>query len=492
MPEHDVLVVDEAHKLAPTLQQVAGLELTEARVAGLARALGSILTDVPGGLERSASSLGLALDELAGQRLTTLPDALLSEIDGADQSVGEAADLLKALPTLKDHAQTERLRVANLAASLRDDLQAIRRTIVDDVCWVEPGVQQARLRRVPLDIGPLLATQCYARHSVIMTSATLSIGGRFGVFADTVGLTPRSASDPSGAGPERSSPTHRPTRPSDSTDGATDVRSPSTTEPDAGDTDAGESGGERLDTGQSDARASDAGDVADQTSALTEVVPSPFDYQHHGLLYCAVHLPEPSAANYRREALDEMEALIDAAGGRALALFTSWKALNESAEGLTTRLKGYRVLRQGEGSPQRLLDTFREDEQSVLFATSSFWQGVDVPGRALSLLIVDKIPFPRPDEPLVSARREQALARRMDSFRAVDIPDAATMLAQGVGRLLRHTEDRGVVAILDRRIATKRYGSVLVRSMPPFARTKLQSEAVAFLKEIVGETRPEE
>lgn len=467
VPEHEVLVVDEAHRLAPTLQQVAGLELTEGRISSLARAMGSILTDVPSSLESSATSLGAALDELVGQRLTSLPEDLANEIDGADASIAEAWGLLKALPQLPDAAQTERLRVSNLAAALRDDLQALRASLAGDVCWVEPAGQAPRLRRVPLDVGPLLTTHCYERHSVILTSATLSIGGRFGVFAHSVGLIPRRESSNDGSQGSVPRPAQAPHTSSEEGD-------------DAGD-------GRRAQQGGEDGPVSELVDDLDATSALTAVVPSPFDYPSNGLLYCAVHLPEPSAAGYREAAVDEMATLIKASGGRALALFTSWKALNDSADSLTDRLKGVTVLRQGEGSPQRLLDTFRDDETSVLFATASFWQGVDIPGRSLSLLLVDKIPFPRPDEPLVAARREEALARRMDPFRAVDIPDAATMLAQGVGRLIRHTTDRGVVAILDRRIATKRYGSVLVRSMPPFRRTKDRAEAVAFLERIVAQ-----
>ena len=208
-------------------------------------------------------------------------------------------------------------------------------------------------------------------------------------------------------------------------------------------------------------------------------VGSPFDYESAGLLYCPVTMPEPRADAYRDSLHNEIEALIMAAGGRTLALFTSWRSMNLAKEHLLDRLP-YTLLTQGDSPKQVLVDQFLDDEESVLLATMSFWQGVDIPGRTLSCVIIDRIPFPRPDDPLLEARREQVGPRY---FGEIDLPRAAMLLAQGAGRLIRSAEDRGVVAVLDSRLATKKsYRWELINALPPLKRTKEREEVVEFLK----------
>ena len=216
-------------------------------------------------------------------------------------------------------------------------------------------------------------------------------------------------------------------------------------------------------------------------------VGSPFDYEEQALLYCAAHLPDPRDARYEQEAWKEIESLVVAAGGRTLALFTSRRAMREAAAHLTPRLP-WVVLRQDDLPRPALLRMFTEDEESCLFATMSFWQGVDVPGPSLRLVTIDRLPFPRPDEPLLQARREHA---RADAFRLVDLPRAATLLAQGTGRLIRTASDHGVVAVLDPRLATnQRYRWDLVRALPPMRRTRERSEAEAFLRSLRDGANP--
>lgn len=211
-------------------------------------------------------------------------------------------------------------------------------------------------------------------------------------------------------------------------------------------------------------------------------VDSPFDYRANALLYCARHLPAPNKDSHRAAAISELAALIAAVGGRTLALFTSWRALNETADALAERLGGIRVLRQGgDLSNPALLDALGDDPATVVCGTMSFWQGVDVAGPALSLLAIDRLPFARPNEPLAAARREAA---GDDAFMTVDVPNAADMLAQGMGRLIRSTTDRGVVAVLDSRLATARYRSRLLDPLPPMRRSVDQGEVVAFLSAI--------
>ena len=208
-------------------------------------------------------------------------------------------------------------------------------------------------------------------------------------------------------------------------------------------------------------------------------VGSPFDYDAAGLLYCAAHMPDPRSDDYRDALHGEIEALIMAAGGRTLSLFTSWRSMNLAKEHLLDRLP-YTLLAQGDAPKQALVDQFLDDEESVLLATMSFWQGVDIPGRTLSCVIIDRIPFPRPTDPLLNARRERV---GRAAFGEIDLPRASMLLAQGAGRLIRSSEDRGVVAVLDSRLATaKSYRWELIQALPPLPRTKDQNEAVEFLK----------
>ena len=213
-------------------------------------------------------------------------------------------------------------------------------------------------------------------------------------------------------------------------------------------------------------------------AANTDVldVGSPFDYETNALLYCAAHLPDPRQD--RADAVhDEIAALVEAAGGRTLALFTSWRAMQAAVEALRPRLDTP-IIAQGEYPKPALLERFSTDPETSLFATMSFWEGVDVPGATLSCVIIDKLPFARPDDPLLEARRE--LVGRQ-AFDLIDLPRAVTLLAQGAGRLIRSATDRGVVAVLDPRLATARYRWDLVRGLPPMRRTKDRDEVTGFL-----------
>jgi ATP-dependent DNA helicase DinG len=209
-------------------------------------------------------------------------------------------------------------------------------------------------------------------------------------------------------------------------------------------------------------------------------VGSPFDYENSALLYCAKHLPLPNDSRRDEAVHDELEKLINAAQGRTLALFTTYRAMHAAADEMMRRLE-YKIWRQDDLPKMALVDAFASEESACLFATAGFFQGVDVPGQTLSLVVIDKIPFPRPDDPLLSARRDEI---GKTSFSEIDIPLAATQLAQAAGRLIRSRKDSGVVAILDPRLATKGYGKKLVSTLPPMKRTIEFSEVVQFLKSI--------
>ncbi len=211
-------------------------------------------------------------------------------------------------------------------------------------------------------------------------------------------------------------------------------------------------------------------------------VTSPFPYRDHAMLYCATDLPDRRTPQAEAAIADELAQLITAAGGRTLALFTSWRAMSATCDRLRTVLR-FPIYAQGDLPKPKLLEAFSNDEAACLFATVSFWQGVDIPGRTLTLVAVDRLPFARPDDPLVQARRDRAGDR---AFSLVDLPRAATLLAQGAGRLIRSAEDTGVVAVLDRRLATAGYGRILRASLPPMRWTTDRRVAVGFLEQAVS------
>ena len=211
-------------------------------------------------------------------------------------------------------------------------------------------------------------------------------------------------------------------------------------------------------------------------------VGSPFDYESNSLLYCAMHLPQPNDPGFRTAMHDDLEQLISAAEGKTLALFTSWSAMDEAADAMRERLP-FRILTQRDLPKPALIKEFTTDEDSCLFATAGLFQGIDVPGRALSLVVIDRIPFPRPDDPLLGARRELIGQR---AFMEIDLPRAATMLAQASGRLIRSDNDRGVVAVMDRRLGTARYRWDIISALPPMSRTRERTEAEALLRTIAN------
>lgn len=209
-------------------------------------------------------------------------------------------------------------------------------------------------------------------------------------------------------------------------------------------------------------------------------VGSPFDYEQQAVLYCAMHLPEPRSPKYREAANEEMIELIEAAGGRTLALFTSWRAMDEAVEAVRDAV-GVPILTQRDLPKPALVEKFASSEETCLFATTGLFQGVDVPGTTLSCVIIDKLPFPRPDDPLLSARRELLGPA---AFMEIDVPRAATLLAQACGRLIRNATDRGVVAVLDKRLGTAKYRWDIVQALPPMKRTREIEDAAALLRSI--------
>lgn len=400
LPEHEVVVIDEAHALEDIAADTLGLAVGPGRFENLARACRTIFTaDHPAatGLDAAGARLGSVLDGLVGERVDPADADLGPVLVSCGEAVATASTAARALDVGGD-AATRKERVLQLAGHLGGDVHALASLPEGTVAWVE-GEGSPSIRVAPVDVGEALAERLFKAPTVVLTSATLAVGGSFDAIAARLGL-----------------------------------------------------------------------DRAERTWQSTDVG-SPFDYEHQALLYCAAHLPDPRGAGYEAAMLAELESLVVAAGGRTLGLFTSRRAMAAAAEHLRDRVP-YQLLVQDELPRPLLQSAFLDDEHSVLLATMGFWQGFDAPGRTCSLVVIDRLPFARPDDPLSEARRANATRNRQNAFAAVDLPAAAVLLAQGAGRLIRAAGDRGVVAVLDRRLATASYRWTLVRSLPPMRRTK--------------------
>ncbi len=442
-PEHEVVIIDEAHDLTDRVTSVASDELSAPAVEFAARRCGKMidekwvarLRDSGGGVER------LLADVPAG-RIDVLDDALEATLESVrDAAAGCAAEFRTTAKASDEEPERIAARRSALAAigDLYDAadrmLGAFGAGIADrtDVVWMDrPAAEEsgrpATLRVAPLRIGGLLASRLFGQRTVVLTSATLALGGSFEPLARQWGLA-RSPEDGAGAG----------------------------------------AGGTPGDSAASDSDDFDPADLAEQHSLAWSGIDvgSPFDHPRSAILYVAKHLPPPGRDGLDESYLTELTELIEAAGGRTLGLFSSMRAARQATEQLRGRIE-FPLLCQGDDQTSQLVTQFAADEPTCLFGTLSLWQGVDVPGSSLQLVVIDRIPFPRPDDPLASARQRAVAARGGNGFMSVSATQAALLLAQGTGRLLRTMTDRGVVAVLDPRLSTARYSGFLRSSLPPY------------------------
>lgn len=404
LPDHEVVIFDEAHQLEDTLTSSVGVSLSASRATTLASALSRIINDdhLQRRLHDHARELSDVLAPLVEQRLSLpLPDRIVSALSDLRLTTASCLDALRGVSSEVESVKQKTLRAQTLATRLTENIDAALRADASFVPYVTGGTERPELVVAPLDIGPALAEFAWPERAVVLTSATIPLS-----MPARVGL---------------------------------------------------EDSAEMLDVG------------------------SPFNYEEQALLYCATHLPDPNAD--RDDVVhSEMADLIAAAGGRTLALFTSRRAMNAAVEALRSRLP-YTILAQDENQRATLLREFMLDESSCLFATAGFFEGVDIPGRSLSLVIIDRIPFPHRNNPLLAARRELHGPR---GFTEVDLPRAITSLAQAAGRLVRTRNDRGVVAVLDPRLASKGYRWTIINALPPMGRTRNKSEAIDFLRDAIN------
>ncbi|MFR9776823.1 ATP-dependent DNA helicase [Micromonospora sp. MS34] len=443
VPPHKLLIVDEAHELADRVSSAAQAELVPELIDRSTRRARPLLRpEVAERLTEAGDALAVGLAEAPAGRLTAgLPPALREActlLDGATRAALEAIGEVKADdpdPVRKQQAKAVLDELSTTAQRLLEEAD-------HDVAWVEKPENGSRRALVvaPLSVAGTLATHLYDERTVVATSATLALGGRFDTVARALGLEapPPAPPSPAAAALATAAAAGRATVPAP-------VASTEASRAAIGTVPATEGPGWRsLDVG------------------------SPFDYARQGILYVAAHLPRPSVSGLPEAAGEELLALVGALGGRTLGLFSSRRAAQQAAELLRARTD-LPVLLQGEEALPLLVRRFREERESCLFGVMSLWQGVDVPGDSCQLVVIDRLPFPRPDEPLAAARAAAVDAGGGSGFAAVSVPIAAVRLAQGVGRLIRATGDRGVVAVLDSRLETARgYGPFLRRSLPPF------------------------
>ncbi|MGA0119458.1 MAG: ATP-dependent DNA helicase [Candidatus Nanopelagicaceae bacterium] len=422
LPERDAVILDEAHEFMDRTTQAVTEELTGGRVS---RAAAMARKHMPGKLanvfDKAADGFAEALDSYSQdyrtrsdeeRRLIELPNELVAPI----RKVKEAAEAVIAAinadnEIIDPDTIAERARVKGAVNEVKTTAQKLLKNNDGSVLWFEPNFSTLYL--APLDVSFVLRENLFTQTPVIATSATLSVGKSFDAIARNLGIS-----------------------------------------------------GEFEDESESSG--------IDPSNVQMLDVGSPFDFAAQGMLYLPKHLPEPGRDGPSTEALVELGELIDAAGGRTLALFSSWRGVEMADDHLRRVLAELpiKIITQKRGdSVGSLVDRFADEPTSILLGTMSLWQGVDVPGPACTLVAIDRIPFPRPDDPVMSARSAKADASGGSGFMQVSLPRAALLLAQGTGRLIRSIEDRGVVAILDSRIVNKRYGSVLLNSMPPLWRT---------------------
>ncbi|WP_425326369.1 ATP-dependent DNA helicase [Mycobacterium intracellulare] len=415
LPEHALLVVDEAHELVDRVTSVATAELTSAALGVASRRISRLVSpELVQRLDATTANFAAAIHDGTPGRIDRLDEDMTTYL-AALRDVATAAR--SAIDTTND-AKAASAR-AEAVAALSEISETASRVLASfgpaipdrtDVVWLEHeenrGSPRPVLRVAPLSVAGLLRQRVFSRSTVVLTSATLTIGGSFDAMAAAWGLTAPASDD-----------------------------------------DGGDARWRGLDVG------------------------SPFQHAKAGILYVAAHLPPPGRDGVgSAEQLTEIAELVTAADGRTLGLFSSMRAARAAAEAMRERLSTP-VLCQGDDSTSALVEQFRAEPQTSLFGTLSLWQGVDVPGPSLSLVLIDRIPFPRPDDPLLGARQRAVAARGGNGFMAVAANHAALLLAQGSGRLLRRVTDRGVVAVLDSRMVTAGYGGYLRASLPPFWQT---------------------
>ncbi|MFJ4613024.1 ATP-dependent DNA helicase [Streptomyces griseus] len=425
LPSHEVLIVDEAHELVSRVTGVATGELTPAQVNRAVRRAAKLVNEkAADSLQTAAEGFERVMEVALPGRLEEVPE----DLGYALMALRDAArTVISAIGATRDKSVEDENAVRKQALASVESIHGVAERITQgseyDVVWYEQHDRfGASVRVAPLSVSGLLREKLFAERSVVLTSATLKLGGDFNGVGASLGLAPEGT----------------------------------------------------------------AGEDVPQWKGLD--VGSPFDYPKQGILYVARHLNTPGREGSRTDMLDELTELVEAAGGRTLGLFSSMRGAKAAAEELRRRMDRP-ILLQGEETLGELIKNFAADPETCLFGTLSLWQGVDVPGASCQLVVMDRIPFPRPDDPLMSARQKAVEEAGGNGFMAVAATHAALLMAQGAGRLVRATGDKGVVAVLDPRLANARYGSYLRASLPDFWYTTDRNQARRSLSAIDAQAK---
>lgn len=441
LPACNTVIFDEAHQLPSTATMFFGESVSTSQLIELARDTRLMgiqhaadfkdLQEGAGVLDLAARDLRLAVSE----DFAKLPGQAVAGRDGFVEAYANAQEALADLRQLLESQSGRAQELANCMERADEFAQRMAswqdKSIEGYVRWAEAFSQSLAFHLTPLSIANIFHAQVFGqKRAWIFTSATLAVKGDFGHYQTEMGLL------------------------------------------DLGDT-------------ASDDDVDDAfNEKADQNKIETAFWPSPFDFPNQALLYLPENLPPPNTPNHTEAIVDTALPLIEAAGGRTFLLFTSLKAMDRAYEMLKTKFEqrglDFPLMVQGEGTRTELLERFRKLGNAVLVASQSFWEGVDVKGNALSVVVIDKLPFAAPDDPVLAARIAAIDASGGNAFMHYQVPHAAITLKQGAGRLIRDENDRGVLMIGDNRLVDKPYGKRIWQSLPPMKRTRDAAEAVAF------------
>lgn len=415
IPEYDAVIFDEAHEIEDVAGQYFGLSVSTYQFEELGRDVKSVATRKGVGspeLDRILLSLGdhaaqffALFGDQEGRRGFNGQRALLSADEGAYRDLLLVLELLGTQLKLINGAPEELAPLVRRCGEMRASLEFwMEPEDPSFVYWIERRGRGCFLQATPIDVAARLQESLFdLLDTVVLTSATLAVGGGFDFAEKRLGIR----------------------------------------------------------------------------YARPLVVASHFDYQKQALLYVPQHLPDPRSPAFTAKAAGEIVALLNLSNGRAFCLFTSYQQMRLIYDRVSIEIE-YETLMQGTGPRSALLDEFKNTPNCVLFATSSFWQGVDVPGEQLSCVIIDKLPFAVPSDPVVDARVRRIREDGGEPFYEYQIPQAAIALKQGFGRLIRSRTDRGVLAILDNRITKQRYGQVFFDSLPDYGFTTRLKDVETF------------
>jgi ATP-dependent DNA helicase DinG len=438
LPACNTVIFDEAHQLPSTATMFFGESVSTSQLLELARDSRNMgiqhagdfkdLQEAAGALDLAARDLRLAVSE----DFAKLPSTAIVDREGFQDAFADAQEKLRELRELLESQADRAQELANCMTRADEFAQRMAgwqdQSVEGYVRWADAFSASLAFHLTPLTIADIFSKQVFGqKRAWIFTSATLAVKGEFGHYQREMGLV-----QPAGDDFED--------------------------------------------------------DAFNERGVTTASWPSPFDYPNQALLYLPKSLPAPNTREHTEAVVDAALPLIEAAGGRTFMLFTSLKAMDRAHEMLTEKFKqrdlAFPLLSQSEGTRSELLERFRKLGNAVLVASHSFWEGVDVKGNALSLVVIDKLPFAAPDDPVLAARIAAIDEAGGNAFMEYQVPHAAITLKQGAGRLIRDESDRGVLMIGDTRLVDKPYGRRIWQSLPPMKRTREEADAVAFLDDV--------